>query len=78
MIRVRRGAPPAPPQLHRLLGWALRVARGKVDLGRIHLAAGRLVTLDLTTDVHAAARALMEQLQAQVSVTARQQRSPQF
>ena len=66
------GAPPAPPQLRRLVGWALRVACGKVDLGRIHLAAGRLVTLDLTTDVHAAARALMEQLQAHVSVTTRQ------
>jgi 1-acyl-sn-glycerol-3-phosphate acyltransferase len=69
------GAPPAPPQLHKLLGWVLRVARRKVDLGRIHLAAGRLATLDLTTDVHAAARALMEQLQAQVSVTTRQLRT---
>jgi 1-acyl-sn-glycerol-3-phosphate acyltransferase len=66
------GAPAAPPRLRRLLGWALRVARGKVDLGRIHLAAGRLVTLDLTTDVHSTARALMEQLQARVSVTTRQ------
>jgi 1-acyl-sn-glycerol-3-phosphate acyltransferase len=66
------GAASAPPQLRRLLGWALRVARGEVDLGRIHLAAGRLVTLDLSTDVHAAARALMEQLQARVSVTTQQ------
>ncbi|HEY5656465.1 MAG TPA: SDR family oxidoreductase [Myxococcota bacterium] len=69
------GAPPAPPQLRRLLGWVVRVVRGQVDLGRIHLAAGRVVTLDLATDVQAAAWAVMEQLQAQVTVTTRHLRT---
>lgn len=65
------GAEPARGGLRRLLGWALRVARGEVDLGRIHLSWGRLVTLDMRANLDEVIHALLEQLQAQVVITTR-------
>jgi thioester reductase-like protein len=65
------GAEPSRGGLRGLLGWALRVARGEVDLGRIHLSWGRLVTLDTRADLNEVCRALFEQLQAQVVITTR-------
>jgi hypothetical protein len=69
--RELSGGEPSPRRLRGLLGWALRAARGKVNLGRIHLSWGRLVTLDMRADVHEVSRTLLEQLQAQVVITTR-------
>lgn len=64
-----RGAQPAPHRLRDLLAWSLRVVRGEVSLGRIHLAFGNVVPLDLRSDVHAVGRAVLQQLASRVATT---------
>jgi 1-acyl-sn-glycerol-3-phosphate acyltransferase len=63
------GAPKPPMRLRDLLGWTGRLLRGQVELGRIHLACGRPVGLDLASDVHAVAREVVGQLQAETVTT---------
>jgi nucleoside-diphosphate-sugar epimerase len=52
-----------------LLGWTLRMLRGRVALGRVHIACGAPVALDLSCDPHAVAREVIEELQAATVAT---------
>jgi hypothetical protein len=64
-----------PMRLRDLLAWTARLWRGEIELGRIHLACGRPVTLDLRSDVHEVARELMAELQARTATTTHHLRS---
>jgi fatty acyl-CoA reductase len=50
-------------RLRALLGWAGKLARGEVDLGRVHLKCGDPVVMGPHADVHATSRTVMAQLQ---------------
>jgi len=64
-----RGAPKPPMRLRDLLGWTLRLLRGRVELGRIHIACGHPVLLDLESDVPAVAREVVTELQEHTVAT---------
>lgn len=70
-----RGAPKPPMRLRDLLAWSGRLLRGDLELGHAHIACGRPVRLDLETDVYAASRELVAQLQARTVTTAHQLRA---
>ena len=63
-LRELSGEPKPRMRLGALLGWTLRMARGQVALGRIHVACGRPVALDLGSDVREVAASVVEELQA--------------
>ena len=64
------GAPKARMRLGPLLGWTLKAWRGRIDLGRVHLACGAPVHLDRESDVHDVSHAVIQRLQeATVSTT---------
>jgi len=64
------GAPTPKMRLRPLLAWALRVVRGQIDLGRIHIACGAPVRMSHDSDVHGVSHQVIEQLQnATVSTT---------
>ncbi len=64
------GAPTPKMRLLPLLAWALRVVRGQIDLGRIHIACGAPVELSRDSDVHSVSHQVIDQLQsATVSTT---------
>jgi len=63
------GAPKPPMRVRDLLAWTGRLARGEIELGRVHVACGAPIRLDLETDVHAVSRALVAQLQARMAAT---------
>ena len=52
-----------------LLAWLGKLARGQVELGRVHLACGEPIVLDPSTDVHAASRALVAEHQRHGAVS---------
>jgi fatty acyl-CoA reductase len=58
------GEPKPRMQLAGLVGWTLRMMRGEVALGRIHIACGNPVALDLAADVRDVAARVVEELQA--------------
>jgi 1-acyl-sn-glycerol-3-phosphate acyltransferase len=58
-----------PMRLSALLGWTGRMLRGQVQLGRVHIACGAPVALDLSSDVPAVARAVMAELQEATTVS---------
>jgi fatty acyl-CoA reductase len=58
------GAPKPRMRLGAFLGWTLRMLRGQVKLGRIHIACGAPVALDLGRDVRSVAADVVEELQA--------------
>lgn len=64
------GAPKPRMRLRPLLAWTLRVLRGKIELGRAHIACGAPIVLDRDGDVHAVSHQVIEQLKlATVSTT---------
>lgn len=64
------GAPTPKMRLRSLLTWTLRVFRGQIDLGRVHIACGAPVLMDRESDVHAVSKEVIERLQsATVSTT---------
>lgn len=69
------GAPKPPMRLRDLFAWTARLARGEIELGRAHLACGRPLALDLTTDVHEASRRIVAEQQAALVVTSHQLRA---
>lgn len=69
------GGEKPPMRLRDLAAWCLRLARGEIELGRIHVACGRPVALDLRGDVHDAAREVMAELQARTVTTTHHLRS---
>ena len=64
-----RGAPSPPMRLLALLDWTWRLVRHEVRLGRVHIACGRPVALDMSSDVHAVSREVMGELQRTTVVT---------
>jgi thioester reductase-like protein/1-acyl-sn-glycerol-3-phosphate acyltransferase len=70
-----RGAPTPPMRLRDLIGWTVRLLRGDVTLGRIHIACGRPLPLDLSTDVQALADDLVGELQRETIATSHQLRA---
>ncbi len=64
------GAPTPKMRLRPLLAWALRVVRGQIDLGRIHIACGASVRMSRDSDIHGVSHEVIERLQsATVSTT---------
>jgi 1-acyl-sn-glycerol-3-phosphate acyltransferase len=64
-----RGSPTPAMRLRDLLGWSWKAWRGRIDLGRVHVACGRPVRLDLGDDVHATSRDVMAELRARTVLT---------
>jgi fatty acyl-CoA reductase len=60
--RELAGEPKQKMRLGALLSWAIDAWRGKVDLGRIHIACGTPVLLDATSDVHAVSHDVIDRL----------------
>src|SRR5204862_3660436 len=56
-------------RLSSLLGWTANLVRGRVHLGRIHLAAGAPVLVDPGRDAHEIARDVTAELQRATVVT---------
>jgi hypothetical protein len=56
------GAPKPKMRLSALANWTAKVARGKVHLGRAHIACGAPVLLTSASDVPTVAEALMQEL----------------
>jgi hypothetical protein len=69
------GSPAAKPGLRSLLRWTIRALRRQVDLGSIHIAADRLLLLDMRCDVREATHGTMAALQSGVVTTSRQLRA---
>jgi hypothetical protein len=65
-----RGEPGAAIRLGEFVRWLARVRRGEIELGRVHIACGAPLTLDLRSDVSATAGALLDELRASSVVTA--------
>lgn len=63
------GGPKPAMRLSALLVWFVRAMRGKVALGRVHIAAGAVLSLDPRSDVHATADAIIAELRGQMAVT---------
>lgn len=63
------GHPKPPMHLRGLLKWAGRAWRGKVSLGRVHIACGAPVILDATSDVHQVADAVIAELRGAMAIT---------
>ena len=63
-LRELSGEPRPPMLLSALLGWTARLLRGKVALGRIHIACGEPLALDLGCDVRVVASDVIAELQA--------------
>lgn len=62
-LRELAGAGKPPMRLRDLLGWTLRMLRGRVELGRVHIACGSPVMLDLSRDVKEVSREVLAELQ---------------
>jgi hypothetical protein len=69
------GSPAATPRLRSLLHWAVRALRRQIDLGSIHIAADRILLLDMRCDVHEVTHGTMAALQSGVVTTSRQLRA---
>jgi 1-acyl-sn-glycerol-3-phosphate acyltransferase len=61
--RELAGAPKPPMRLGALVAWTQRALRGKIDLGRVHLACGEPVQLGPHSDVHAVSRDVIARLE---------------
>jgi alcohol-forming fatty acyl-CoA reductase len=67
--RELRGGRRSAMSLEAILRWLLALARGKVDLGRIHIACGEPQLLGETSDVQDTARHVAGELQRKTVVT---------
>ncbi len=64
MMAELRGQRTAPMRLRVLLGWLAELARGRIQLGRMHAAAGAPLRLLPDTDVRALSQTIVGELQA--------------
>ena len=64
LARELAGARKEPHRLSDILRWMLRLWRGHIRLGRIHVSCGSPLHLDSSTDVPALSRAIVGELQA--------------
>ena len=63
------GRPKPRMSLRGLLGWAFRAWRGKIDLGRVHLACGAPVTLSQECDVQSVSSEVIRSLEGATVAT---------
>lgn len=68
-LRELSGEAKPPMQLGALLAWTGRMLRGRVKLGRVHIACGRPVLLDLSGEVEEVSRELVAELQDATAAT---------
>ncbi|MEE8313705.1 MAG: SDR family oxidoreductase [Myxococcota bacterium] len=68
-VEELQGAPKPKMRLLPLLGWTLRLLRGAVDVGRVHLTCGDPLFLDPSTDVHALSRQVIARLRQETAAT---------
>jgi len=61
--RELAGAPRPPMRLAPLLAWSQRALRGKIELGRAHLACGAPVRIGPDSDIHRVSRDIMANLE---------------
>jgi fatty acyl-CoA reductase len=69
LIRELTGYQKPEMQLAALLRWTARMMDGKVHLGRIHLACGAPVAMDLQSDPRVVGRTIMAELQGATATT---------
>lgn len=69
-VRELNGLPKQRMRLGPLLSWTSDVLRGRVDLGRVHIACGTPVLLDGSSDVHAVSHQVIDQLRAAMTGSA--------
>ena len=67
--RELAGHPKPPMRLSGLLRWAFRAWRGKIDLGRVHLACGTPVTLNRECDAQAVSQEIIRRLEGATVAT---------
>lgn len=60
--RELAGHPKAKMRLSALVSWTIDAWRGRIDLGRVHIACGTPVLLDETSDVHAVSHDVIRRL----------------
>jgi thioester reductase-like protein/1-acyl-sn-glycerol-3-phosphate acyltransferase len=60
--RELAGEPKSKMRLSTLISWTTAAWRGKVDLGRIHIACGEPVVLDANSDVRAVSHTVIDRL----------------
>ncbi|HAN32434.1 MAG TPA: hypothetical protein DCQ06_12635 [Myxococcales bacterium] len=68
-LRELQGSGKPKMQLRKLLLWTAKMARGQVDLGRVHVTCGTPQLLDQSVDVRALSEGVMEQLQRHTHCT---------
>jgi fatty acyl-CoA reductase len=68
-LRELQGSPKPEMKLRTLSNWTTRLVRGKIKIGRVHIACGAPVKLDKFDRLRDVAEAVMGQLQAQTITT---------
>ncbi|HET9274786.1 MAG TPA: SDR family oxidoreductase, partial [Gemmatimonadales bacterium] len=63
------GAPKPKMRLGPLLRWMWRAWRGRIDLGRVHIACGAPILLTAERDIHAVSQEVIERLRDATAVT---------
>jgi 1-acyl-sn-glycerol-3-phosphate acyltransferase len=63
------GAPKPKMRLGPLIRWMWRAWRGRIDLGRVHIACGAPILLTAEHDVHAVSQEVIERLRDATAVT---------
>ncbi len=69
LIRELTGYQKPEMQLAALLRWTARMVDGQVSLGRIHIACGEPVPMELESDVREVSRSIMAELQGATATT---------
>lgn len=67
--RELAGEPRPKMRLGALVSWLWQVARGRVQLGRMHIACGRPVRLDESSDVSAVGQRVIEEMREAMAVS---------
>src|SRR5262249_20668798 len=68
-LRELQGSPKPAMKLSALSNWTTRLVRGKIKIGRVHIACGAPVKLDEFDRLRDVAEAVMGQLQAKTVTT---------
>lgn len=68
-VRELAGGPKPPMRLTALLRWTWAAWRGRIALGRIHIAAGQPVCIDAQTDIPLAAERIVDELREAMAVS---------
>jgi alcohol-forming fatty acyl-CoA reductase len=69
LLRELAGEERPPMKLGALVAWTARLVRGRVALGRVHIACGEPVPLDISRDVQATAHQVIAELQGAMVAT---------